>query len=379
MDRRQFLRWSAMSSLALLGLPNIGFATANTQKRFIFIIQRGAADGLNTVVPYADPDYKRLRGSLAIQNSIKLDSFFGLHPALKQTAELYQSGQALFLHSVASPYRERSHFDAQNVLETGSTVAYESKEGWMNRLLGLLPASQNEAIALAASIPMALRGKHDVNAYAPSNLREAPDDLLMRVGQLYAYDAQLNALWLSAMSANNLAEDASAKQDPANIGKLTANFLTQADGPRIAMIETGGWDTHSAQEARLNRQLTALDTLIGALKTHLGEHWQQTTVLVATEFGRTAAANGTGGTDHGTASAAMLLGGDLKGGRVIADWPGLSASQLYQGRDLKPTLNLNNLIASVLGERFHLDTAKVAHQLFANSTSGSLMQGFIKT
>ncbi len=379
MDRRQFLRWSAMSSLALLGLPNISFAAANTQKRFIFIIQRGAADGLNTVIPYADPDYKRLRGALAIQNSIKLDGFFGLHPALKQTAALYQSGQALFLHGVASPYRERSHFDAQNVLETGGTVAYESKEGWMNRLLGLLPATQNEAIALAASIPMALRGKYDVNAYAPSNLREAPDDLLMRVSQLYAQDAQLNALWQSAMSANNLAEDASAKQDPANIGKLTANFLNQAEGPRIAMIETGGWDTHSAQEARLNKQLSALDSLIGALKTHLGANWQQTTVLVATEFGRTAAANGTGGTDHGTASAAMLLGGDLNGGRVIADWPGLSASQLYQGRDLKPTLNLNTVIASVIGERFHLDSAKVTQQLFANSTTGSLMQGFIKT
>lgn len=381
MNRRDFMRWSAVSSLPLLGLPNVSFASADTDKRFIFIIQRGAADGLNTVIPYADPAYKQLRGALAIDVSqaTKLDGMFALHPALKATAKLYQNQQALFVHGIASPYRKRSHFDAQNILETGGKAAYEFKDGWMNRMLRLLPTAQSEAIAIASSIPMALRGKANVNAYAPSNLRDAPDDLLIRVSQLYAQDTQLHDLWSSAMEANDLAGDAKIKRNPAGIGKLAADFLNKKDGPRIAMIETNGWDTHSGQNGRLNRQLSSLDTLINALHQQLGNNWQKTTVLVATEFGRTAATNGTGGTDHGTASAAMVLGGDLQGGRVITDWPGLRPADLYQGRDLAPTLNLNQLIASIIGERFGVDSSKVSNDVFFDGKTDKRMIGLIKT
>ncbi|MDX1915704.1 MAG: DUF1501 domain-containing protein [Methylophilus sp.] len=381
MNRRDFLRFSAIGSAVLLTLPSISFAAANTDRRLIFIIQRGAADGLNTVIPYADPDYAKLRGALAIDvaQAIKLDGMFALHASLAETAKLYQSGQALFVHAVASPYRDRSHFDGQNVLETGGTSAYQTKDGWMNRLLALLPKAQNEAIAFAATIPMALRGSMEVSSYAASNLPEAPDDLLMRVGQLYAQDAQLNSLWQAAMEANQMAEDVSAKQDPANLGKLAATFLNKTNGPRIAMIETSGWDTHSAQEARLSRQLKSLDQLISGLRNELGSNWQKTTVIVATEFGRTAAANGTGGTDHGTASAAMILGGDVNGGKVIADWPGLAQSNLFENRDLKPTLNLNTLIASTVSACFHIDHALLLKTLFPESSEGKLMSAIIKT
>ena len=226
---------------------------------------------------------------------------------------MYSAGQALFVQAVASPYRDRSHFDGQNVLETGGLVPYQMKDGWMNRLLTLLPKSQNEAIAFASTIPMALRGKAEVTSYAPSALPQASDDLLMRVAKLYAEDAQLHSIWTAAMDAKNMAEDTGNKQDPASFGKLAASFLARADGPRIAMIETGGWDTHTAQEGRLARQLKSLDTLIAAIRDGLGEGldglWQKKTVVVATEFGRTAAANGTGGIDHGTGATAMLLGG----------------------------------------------------------------------
>lgn len=385
MNRRDFLRFTALGGATLLAAPYISFATANTDRRFIFIIQRGAADGLNTVIPYADPAYAKARGELAIDVSqaTKLDGMFALHPALVETAKIYAAGQALFAHAVASPYRERSHFDAQNVLETGGTMAYQLKDGWMNRLLTLLPPSQNEAIAFASSIPMALRGKNEVTSYAASNLPQASDDLLMRVSQLYAEDSQLNQLWQAALDANNMSDDAKARQDPASFGKLAASFLSKANGPRIAMIETGGWDTHSAQESRLNRQLKSLDAIIASLRDGLGEGanglWQKTTIVVATEFGRTVAVNGTGGTDHGTGSATMILGGDVKGGRVIADWPGLSNSNLYQGRDLNPTTNLNTLFASVAGESFGLDSNKVAKILFPETASGRLLQGLITT
>ncbi len=378
MNRRDFLRYAAISG-AMFTLPNISFAAANTDRRFIFIIQRGAADGLNTVIPYADPAYAKLRGALAIDvaQAAKLDGMFALHPSLTETAKLYAAGQALFVQAVASPYRDRSHFDAQNVLETGGSAAYQLKDGWMNRLLTLLPKAQNEAIAFAASIPMALHGKMEVSSYAASHLPQAPDDLLLRVGQLYADDAQLNRLWTAAMQANNMVDDINAKQDPASLGKLAASFLAKANGPRIAMIETGGWDTHSAQEARLSRQLTSLDQLIAALREGLADTWQKTTIIIATEFGRTAAANGTGGTDHGTGSAALILGGDVSGGRVIADWPGLNQSNLYENRDLKPTLNLDTLIASITAASFGLDAYKVASTLFPNNR-GKLMDGLIK-
>ncbi len=364
MNRRDFIRFAALSGLSLAGLPGISFASANTDNRFIFIIQRGAADGLNTVIPYADPAYQQLRGALAINEGTKLDGLFALHPALKTTANLYQNKQAMFVHAVASPYRSRSHFDAQNVLETGGQSAYQLKDGWLNRLLGLLPPVASDAIAIAPSIPMALRGEKSANAFAPTNLRDTPDDLLLRVSELYAQDSQLNPLWTSAMEANDLAGDTKAKRNPAGIGKLAAEFLNKEHGPRIAMIETNGWDTHSNQNNRLKRQLTSLDTLINALHKHLGANWQKTTILVATEFGRTAAANGTGGTDHGTASTAMLLGGDLNGGRVLTDWPGLQKSNLYQQRDLQPTTNLNDLITSALSARFGLDSQRVASKLF---------------
>lgn len=367
--RREFLKVAGLGAGAMLVAPRMAFATVATDRRFVFVIQRGAADGLNIVVPYADPAYATLRGPLAIDtaSTTKLDGTFALHPSLVETAKMYAAGQALFVQAVASPYRDRSHFDGQNVLETGGTAPYRTKDGWLNRLVGMLPATRANAIAFAPTVPLALRGRADVTSYAPSALPQAPDDLLLRVSQLYAGDAQLHALWTSAMDARGLASDAGARQDPASLGKLAASFLSRDDGPRIAMIETGGWDTHSAQNQRLGAQLKALDTMMASMRDGLGEHWANTTVLVATEFGRTAASNGTGGTDHGTASAAMLLGGAVDGGRVVADWPGLQTSALYQGRDLRPTLGLDALIASAAGETFGIDPGKVNRQLFSET------------
>jgi uncharacterized protein (DUF1501 family) len=226
---------------------------------------------------------------------------------------------------------------------------------------------------------MALRGKVEVASYAPSALPQASDDLLMRVEQLYAEDVQLHSLWTAAIDANNMADDVSAKQDPASFGRLAASFLAKANGPRVAMIETGGWDTHTAQEARLARQLKSLDSMIAAIREGLGSVWQKTTIVVATEFGRTAATNGTGGTDHGTGSTAMILGGDVNGGRVITDWPGLSNSALYEGRDLKPTTNLATLIASITSASFQLDPAQVNKVLFAEANKTKALEGLLRT
>jgi uncharacterized protein (DUF1501 family) len=372
--RRRFLA-AAGSAAAALAAPRLLFAQAATERRFVFILQRGAADGLNTVLPYADPAYAALRGPLAIEPSqaLRLDGSFALHPALVEFHRLFGSGQAAMVHAVATPYRDRSHFDGQNVLESGGTAPYQRQDGWMNRLVGLLPKHGKEAIAFAPTVPLALRGAAEVTSYAPSTLPAASDDLLLRVQQLYANDAQLHALWSAAMDARGMAGAQGAggnRQDPAELGRMAAGFLAQARGPRLAMMEIGGWDTHSAQNPRLAAQLRGLDALVAALRTGLGAAWSQTVVVVATEFGRTAAANGTGGTDHGTASAALLAGGAVQGGRVIADWPGLAAASLYEGRDLRPTLGLDALIAATAAECFGLERDRVARTLFPELAPG---------
>ena len=371
MDRRSFL--TRAGAVGLLGsfAPRMAFAKAATAKRFVFIIQRGAADGLGTIGAVGDPAFVGARGDLAadLTRGARLDAMFALHPALTTTAGLYKQGQALFAHAIASPYRDRSHFDGQNVLETGGAGAYQLKDGWMNRLLGVVPTDDAKAIAVAATVPMALRGSHDVASYAPSALPEASDDLLARVTQLYQGDAQLHALWGEATATRTLTSDLTQDngRNAAATGALAARVLVPDNGARIAMIETGGWDTHAGQRARLAGNLKGLDAMIGALQAGLGPLWSDTLVLVATEFGRTVAVNGTGGTDHGQGSAAMLMGGGVKGGRVLADWPGLAAAKLYEGRDLAPTMQLDAFIGGAVAGHFGIDPGRTMAALFPAS------------
>jgi uncharacterized protein (DUF1501 family) len=379
LPRRRFLRF-ATAGAALLAAPRLALAQAPGERRFVFIIQRGAADGLSIVAPYADPAYAGLRRELALDpaTAIKLDGMFALNPALAGVGQLYTQGQALFVHATASPYRDRSHFDGQNVLETGGPSPYAQRDGWLNRLVALLPKTGDEAIAFAPTVPLALRGKADVVSYAPSGLPQPSDDLLARVGRLYESDGQLHGLWDAAVAARGMAAGQAADQRPEDLGRLAASFLVRQGGPRIAMLETGGWDTHTGQNGRLAQQLKALDLMLTALREGLGPVWANTVVLIATEFGRTAAANGTGGTDHGTGSCAMLLGGAVKGGRILADWPGLALASLYEARDLAPTTGLDAIIAGVASETFALDPDRTARALFPGVGTGKRMEGLIR-
>ena len=381
-SRRSFLAGSgAAATFATLGLPRMAFARANTPRRFVFMIQRGAADGLHIVAPTGDPAFAGIRGDFAqdLQIGAKLGSFFTLHPALAEAAKMYAGSEALFVHAVASPYRDRSHFDGQNVLETGGSAAYRLRDRWMNRLVGVLPQDEAKALALSDTVPMALRGSHEVGSYAPSKLPSPSDDLLARVASLYEPDPQLHALWSTAMqtrmTAGNIAD--AGGQNGGATGALAAKMLAGANGARIAMIETNGWDTHSAQRARLAAQLRGLDQMVASMKSGLGADWANTLVIVATEFGRTARPNGTGGTDHGQGSVAMLLGGAVAGGKVIADWPGLSPGALYEGRDLKPTTDLDALIGGALAQHYGLEPARVMTTLFPESRGSAFRQQLI--
>jgi len=212
----------------------------------------------------------------------------------------------------------------------------------------------------------------------PAGLREPSADLQARVTQMYDADPGLHALWQSALDTRRMAEPG-ARQDPASLGKLAAGFLRRSDGPRLAMLETSGWDTHAGQVGRMNSQLKNLDALLAALREGLGDTWQHTTVLVATEFGRTAAVNGTGGTDHGTASVAMLVGGAVKagrqGGRVLADWPGLAPQQLLEGRDLRATMQLDAVIAAAASQTLNLPPDRVSRAVFPQMGRVTLPEG----
>jgi len=378
---RRFFLGAGGSAAAILSIPRMAFARARTSRRFLFIIQRGAADGLSIVGPTGDPQHFSLRYNFDqdLAGGTKLDSFFTLHPMLAQAGRLYGDKEALFVHAVASPYLDRSHFDGQNVLETGGSAAYQLKDGWLNRLLSLLPADDSKALALSDTVPMALRGSNQVSSYAPSKLPGPAEDLLQRVSAMYAPDEQLHGLWSTALATRMAAGDVQGGgQDGAAIGRIAARLLSGEAGARIAMIETNGWDTHSGQRGRLAAQLRKLDGIIGSLKSGLGADWSDTLVIVATEFGRTARPNGTGGTDHGQASAAMLFGGAVAGGKVLADWPGLSTASLYEGRDLRPTINLDSLIAGALAQHYALEPSRMMATLFPEGRGSAFASTLIR-
>mgnify|MGYP000946322938 FL=1 len=373
---RRHMLISGLTIAAAGAVPRFAYAAAATPRRLVFVIQRGAADGLAIVAPTGDPAYAAARGALAEEaGAASLNDLFTLHPALAAGADLYRAKQAHFAHAVATAYRDRSHFDGQNVLEGGGSRPYEKSDGWVGRLLTLLPAAEREALAIAPAVPLALRGSAPVATYAPSRLPQADADLIARLSALYAADALLHPLWDSAVKTQELAGDIGGNngRNGADLGKLAASLMLPADGARVMMIETGGWDTHSGQRGRLTAQLRGLDQLVGALQAGLGPAWNDTLVVVATEFGRTVAVNGTGGTDHGTGSAAMFFGGALAaggpvaGGMVSADWPGLSAANRLDGRDLKPTRSLESVIGAAIAHHYALDPARVMRTLYPDA------------
>jgi uncharacterized protein (DUF1501 family) len=384
MDRRGFLTSSA--ALTLLGpLANRGFAAATDDARFVLVILRGGLDGLAAVPAYGEGRYRRLRGELALAapgsegGVLRLDGLFGLHPALENMHRMYGDGELAVAHAIASPYRERSHFDGQKVLEAGGTTPVTAAGGWLNRALAALAEERfgRDAIALADTVPLVLRGPVTVSAWAPSRLPDTDEDTLARIRRMYAAADPAQAMRLTeALNARAIAGDAGMDGMRARgpqLAPLTGaagRFLAADDGPRIAVIDAGGWDTHANQGAAngaLATRLGQLDAGVASLRRELGEHWHKTTVMIVTEFGRTVAINGTRGTDHGTAGAAFIAGGAVAGGRILGDWPGLAASDLYEGRDLRPTLDLRALFKGVLGEQYGLSAAALETAVFPGS------------
>jgi len=365
--RRRTLTFIA-SGLAVAGLPRATLAAAQTDKRLVVVILRGAMDGLSAVPATGDPDFERARGGLAFDGALKLDATFALHPNLGGLKRLYDAGELLVVHAAATPYRDRSHFDGQNLLENGSEQPYGLDTGWLNRALAQMSGTGKPlGVALDAHMPLILRGPAAVTSWAPSDFAPPDADTIARLASLYGEtDPKLAKNFASAQAANGVANGtpvAGGYRAFEGLMTAAAKFLVAPDGARVAMVEIGGWDTHVNQAGAfspLSTNLLTLDRGIAALKSALGPVWKDTAVLAVSEFGRTVAMNGTQGTDHGTASAVFVAGGAIKGGRVLADWPGLKPGDLYQGRDLKPTTDFRAIATGVLRDHMGLHGVQLA-------------------
>ena len=378
MTRRQFVTALGASSLLTLWPGAPAFASGS-DARMLVVLLRGGLDGLHALSPVGDPAYARLRGALAPNDALKLDGSFALHPSLSFMHQLYAENQLLPVLAVAPPYRQRSHFDAQDCLENG-TATPGGSTGWLNRCVSALPGS--EGLAIATVMPLILRGGGEATTWSPPLPQEVNPILLQRLQPLYAADPALADAFSRAIETEG-ANDMGGKGRAGNRAGVqlpqtmaaAARFMAKAEGPRIGFVEDSGWDTHNNQAGVLTRKLAELDNALRAYRDGMAAQWNRTTVLVVTEFGRTAAVNGTGGTDHGTGGVAFVLGGGVRGGRIAGDWPGLSASALNEGRDLRATTDLRALFKGVLATQLQLPESVLETRVFPDSKAVKPMEG----
>ena len=409
--RRELLLGSG-ALFAWAFVPKIARAEGR-DPRFLTIVLRGALDGLAAVAPVGDPDWVKLRGDNALRldgpkPALPLDNLFALNPAMPNLHRLYKAGQAIVVHAVATPYRERSHFDGQDVLESGLARPGRTDTGWLNRALVRLEPDDRvrsgtngrRTFAVGPITPLVVRGPAPVLSWVPPRLPPVSDDTTTRLLDLYRHsDPKLAQVLEERISLASLGPAGSSDRKPGEMGPAVqvgdinqvrayfaeaagaaAKFLANPDGPRVGALALDGWDTHNNEgvaNGRLAQLLGALDAALGAVKTNMGAAWNETVVTLITEFGRTARINGTLGTDHGTATVALLLGGALKGGRVVADWPGVKEADLYEKRDLKATTDLRAVLKGLLRDHLRLDERALAADIFPGSDAVTPMTGLL--
>jgi uncharacterized protein (DUF1501 family) len=391
-------------------LPKLARAEGR-DPRMLVIVLRGALDGLAAVAPVGDPEWIKLRGDKALTLDAKtpalpLDSFFALNPSMPNLHRLYKAGQATIVHAAATPYRERSHFDGQDVLESGAGKVGTTDTGWLNRALhaiepeGRVNPGSRKALAVGPVTPLVIRGPAPVMSWVLQRLPAASSDTTMRLLDLYNHtDPELaraleGRIRLAAMARDGNMDAMQQRADRPPTGPVlerirayfadaagtAAKYLARPDGPRVGALAFNGWDTHINEgiaTGLLANLFGALDGAFHAIETGAGDTWKDTVVAVVTEFGRTAHINGTDGTDHGTGTVALLIGGALKGGRVVADWPGLKSADLYENRDLKPTTDLRAVLKGLLSDHLRVDDRALAEVVFPGSEAIKPMQGLV--
>ena len=385
-NRRSLLLAGCAVSLISVA-PSARAATEQSQgKKLVVIILRGAMDGVAALPKIDDPEIKQHRASLIDPKATPLSDGFALHSAMPTLAGLYASKEAAFVPAIAGPYRERSHFEAQDLLECGG-VKSVSADGWLNRALQKAPAAY-AAVSIGPSQPLILRGASThTSSWSPAILPEASDDTLNRLMELYDGDTVLKASLSAALADNAVA----GAMDKTGMGggarggpgqylpqlQAAGKFLSQPDGPEVAVVSLEGWDTHTGQNPALQQRFTALDNGIRALKETLGETWKKTAVVAISEFGRTVRVNGGQGTDHGTGGLAILTGGAIKGGQIFGDWPTLKASALFENRDLMPTVDARSVFKGLLRDQLGWAASDLDNAIFHDSAAAKPMTGLI--
>jgi len=363
MLRRDFIKTMAGSLVVFQSGVYANIESKQSHKKIVWIVLRGAFDSLHTLVPTKNTELTKLRPNLYnhIKNELlPLNKYFGLHPSLINMHHWYNTKQLLPIVSVGTGFSNRSHFDGQDFLESGLDKI-DSDSGWLARAID---AKQTQALAIARSTPISLRSSNKVDTWFPTKFKESQTDTYDALLKLYEYDELLMSRLQSGIDLQNkVGKSKSKKGRFSDLAKSCANLMVKDDTINCAMLELGGWDTHNNQNIRLARQLTQLDDGLAALKLGLGNQWQDTVVIVASEFGRTVKQNGTSGTDHGTGSALFLAGGAVNGGQVLGKWPGLKNEQLFEGRDLMPTSNTFSWIGSVLEQHWGLSAQQLKHIL----------------
>jgi uncharacterized protein (DUF1501 family) len=384
------------------GMPRAVFAAAPTDKRFVVVLLRGAMDGLAAVPPLGDRRYAERRGSLALaapgepDGCLKLDGTFALNAALAPIHSYYGAGELTFVPASGNGYHTRSHFDAQDLMESGLAQKTGQSDGWLNRTLVPLQVGPFQSdgrrlgIAVGGAVPLLLRGKVPVASWEPPGLKEASPEFISMLSLLYANDKLLGPALNDGLRAQNLSTEVMGDdmaKGPMGFGPRAFKPLAEAagkllaadDGPRIAALEMGGWDTHVAQgttKGRLAQNLAGFADGLQALAQSLGPVWKKTVIVATTEFGRTVAVNGTGGTDHGTASVMLVMGGAVRGGKIRGDWPGLD--QLEENRDLRVATDSRAVLKGVLRDHLGIDAASLDHRIFPDAPGLKPVDGLVR-
>jgi uncharacterized protein (DUF1501 family) len=386
LNRRHLLLAGCAATLVSSAGSAFAATPESKGRKLVVIILRGAMDGIAALPNVDDPDIRTHRGSLIDPKAIALSDGFALHSAMPQLAAMYKSGEAAFVPAIAGPYRERSHFEAQDLLECGG-IKTVSDDGWLNRALQKAPAAYS-AVSIGPAQPLILRGASThTSSWSPAVLPEASDDTLNRLMELYESDPVLKASLGAALGADavagGMAKDGmgmGGRGGPAQYTpqlQAAGKFLSQPEGPELAVVSLEGWDTHTAQNGALQQRFTALDNGLAALKTQLGDTWKKTAVVAISEFGRTVRVNGGQGTDHGTGGLAMLAGGAVKGGRMFGDWPTLKANALFENRDLMPAVDARSVFKGLLRDQLGWAANDLDGKIFPDSAAAKAMGGLV--
>ncbi|MDC0352976.1 DUF1501 domain-containing protein [Candidatus Pelagibacter sp.] len=370
-SRRDFLKGTA-TSLFLAGFNLPALATSSRKKNLVVIMLRGGMDGLCAVPVIGDKNFEKRRKNILITDTIKLNSDFALHPRLKGFHQCWKENTGSIVHATSIPYKQRSHFEGQNLMESGGRVPYQEKTGWVGRAMKLANL-QGDGLALSLPMPLLLRGIPKNNNYFPTWGRLPRKDTLDLLKSVYADSSEDELLQMMDFIKKRKDEQMMGgtgggdRQKNKNLARQAAKYLRKSDGPRVAVFEVNGFDTHAAQggvDGTHTKCLVEMDEIFNNLKDNLQEAYKDTIILTVTEFGRTIKQNGGNGTEHGYGTAIFMAGGLLKKSQVHTDWPGLKRKEMYEGRDLNATIDARSVYASAMSTVFDLDFKRIQKDVF---------------